>query len=98
YLTFMVFLACAALYSSHAPAQNFPSKRINIIIPFPPGGGTDLVSRLVAQKLQESLGQPVSVDNRPGGGGIVSAQAAMRAEPDGHTLYISSSVQIILLP
>jgi tripartite-type tricarboxylate transporter receptor subunit TctC len=72
-------------------AQGFPSKPITIVIPFPPGGLTDQVARVVAQKLQDSLGKPVIVDNKPGAGGQIAGTQVMRAEADGHTLYIGDT-------
>jgi tripartite-type tricarboxylate transporter receptor subunit TctC len=72
-----------------ASAQTFPSRQITIIVPFPPGGPTDQLSRLLAQKLTTSLQQQVIVDNRPGAGGQIGANALMQAPADGHTLFIA---------
>lgn len=82
-------VACALLLSVPlaAPAQsNYPNKPIKLIVPFPPGAGTDSVARFVAQKLAESLGTSIVVDNRTGAGGAIGAVEAARAEPDGYTL------------
>ncbi|WP_207537673.1 Bug family tripartite tricarboxylate transporter substrate binding protein [Sabulicella rubraurantiaca] len=67
-----------------------PSRPMRLIIPFPPGGTTDLVGRMVAERLAARLGQPVVVENRPGAGGNLGGEAAMRAEPDGHTLFFTT--------
>ena len=67
-------------------AQSFPNKPVKIIVPFPPGGGTDILARPIAQKLSEKWGQPVVIDNRGGAGGIIGTKAAADAEPDGYTL------------
>ena len=73
-----------------APAA-YPSKPIRIIVPFAAGGGTDLIARIVAQKLTEAWGQQVVVDNRPGAGGIVGTEAGVRAAPDGYTFTLMGS-------
>ena len=72
-----------------ASTQPYPSKPIRIIVPFPPGGGTDIVSRTVAAKLTESWKVPVIVDNRPGGNTIIGAEIAAKSAPDGYTLFVA---------
>jgi len=94
----VALLLAALMLPASALAQTYPSKPIRIILAFPPGGGTDLLSRTVGQKLQERWGQTVIVDNRPGGGGVVSARAAATAAPDGYTLYMGSSDHMVLAP
>ncbi len=81
----MVLLPAAVL------AQAYPTKPIRLIAPFPPGGGTDILSRIIAVPVSESLGETVVVDNRPGAGGAIGAEITVRAEPDGHTLILVSS-------
>jgi tripartite-type tricarboxylate transporter receptor subunit TctC len=76
---------------NNATAQSYPARPISIIIPFPPGSGNDTVVRIIGPKLTEELHQPVIVDNRPGAGGVVAADLASRAAPDGHTLFLPSS-------
>jgi tripartite-type tricarboxylate transporter receptor subunit TctC len=83
---------CAGLaaFANVAQAQQFPSRPITIVIPFPPGGISDNSTRLIGQKAASSLGQPILVDNRPGAGGQIGADAVKKALPDGHTLYLAS--------
>jgi tripartite-type tricarboxylate transporter receptor subunit TctC len=76
---------------SIAFSQQYPTKPIRLIAPFAPGGGTDILSRLLAVPLSQTFGEPVVVDNRPGAGGAIGAEITVRAEPDGHTLILVSS-------
>ncbi len=80
-----LLLACCA---ATAGAQSFPAKPIRIIVPFPAGGTTDIVARLVGQRMQESLGQPVLIENRGGAGGTIGAEAVAKSAADGYTLLM----------
>jgi tripartite-type tricarboxylate transporter receptor subunit TctC len=84
-----------ALITSMLWAQSWPTKPVRMIIAFPPGGPTDLVSRVLAQKLSEQLGQQVIVDNKPGAGGNIAAELAARATPDGYTIFYNTSAIVI---
>ena len=86
-----VSMSVTAAFIANASAQSYPTKPISIILPFPPGSGNDTVARIIGPKITEELRQPVIVDNRPGAGGVVAADAASRAAPDGHTLFLPSS-------
>ncbi|UUE92878.1 Bug family tripartite tricarboxylate transporter substrate binding protein [Comamonas thiooxydans] len=86
----LALLLCSACLVCGAAAQDaYPGKPIRIIVPFPPGGGSDLVARTVAARLGERWKVPVMVDNRPGGNTIIAAEAAAKAAPDGYTLFVA---------
>lgn len=91
----MVRLAAAALFLSLVPdaagAQGYPSRTIEIIVPFAPGGTTDTVSRMLGQRMSETFGQPVIVNNRPGGGSVIGTMVAAKAPPDGHTILAQTT-------
>ena len=93
--TFFRFFACLALplavHAGNAAAQSYPSGPMRLVVPFPPGGGTDILSRAIAQKLNEAWGVPVVVDNRGGANGTIGAALAAKAPPDGHTLLVVPS-------
>lgn len=93
FTTLSLSAAClmGSMTSPCVVAQQYPTRPLRIIVPFAAGGGSDVVARLVAQKLTESLGQPVIVDNRPGAGANIGIGIAAKAPPDGYTLLVSSS-------
>ena len=83
-------LAVLLLFAGSASAQ-YPNRPIKMIVPFPPAGATDIVGRIVAQKLSERLGQPVVVENRPGAGGSLGSDVAAKSAPDGYTILMATS-------
>ncbi len=87
----------AALFATGALAQNapFPSKPVRIVVPYAPGGGTDIISRQIAQKLTESWGQNVFVENRPGANGITGTDVVLKSPPDGHNLVVVVAAHVI---
>jgi tripartite-type tricarboxylate transporter receptor subunit TctC len=86
---FVLALSTTLLISASALAQGYPAKSIKMIVPFPPGGISDVISRIVAQKLSENWGQPVVVENRPGAGTTIAADFIAKSPPDGYTLYFT---------
>ena len=95
-----VLLAMVVLSVLLAPAhaQWNPTRPIKIVVPYPPGGGSDVAARSISERVSQKLGQPVLVENRPGAGGIVGTDAVFRAEPDGYTLLLGASDAISIAP
>src|SRR5476649_1326614 len=95
YLALILIVPVAA---SSAFAQNYPNKPIRLVLPYPPGGGTDVIARPLAQKLTESLGQQVIVDNRGGAGGNIGMEFVAKSVPDGYTLLFALTAQYAVNP
>jgi tripartite-type tricarboxylate transporter receptor subunit TctC len=91
-------LVAAGLAGSAAAQGNFPNKPIRLVVPYGAGGGPDVLSRTLSQKVSESTGQPVIVDNRPGAGGIVAAEIVQKAAPDGYTLFVADTGHLGISP
>ena len=86
-----------ALAHAQTPSR-YPSRPIRLIVPFPPGGATDIMARTIGQKLGQRWGQQTIIDNRPGAGGNIAGEIAARATPDGHTLFFAASAQLAVNP
>jgi len=84
-------LLAAALAAGTAWAQSYPSKPIHVVVGFPPGGGNDIIARMVGAKMQESWGQPVLIDNKPGANSIIAAEFVAKSAPDGYTLLVNAT-------
>jgi tripartite-type tricarboxylate transporter receptor subunit TctC len=97
-LRLLLQLALSFALCSTASAQPYPSHPIKVIVPYPPGGNTDLVGRMFAQRLSEILTVSLVIDNRGGGGGTIGVDAAARAEPDGYTLLHATNSELTVVP
>lgn len=98
---FTVTFALAALLSGvfhPAQAQPYPAKPVRIVVPYPAGGGIDVLSRLIGARLAQRFNQPVVIENKPGAGTIVAAESVARAAPDGHTLMVTTDATISINP
>lgn len=93
----LAFGLCIALLSGASHGQ-YPNRPIKLLIPFPPGGPTDIASRLIAPKLTEALGQPVVVENKPGASGTLCVEAAAKSAPDGYTLLLGTTGTLVSAP
>jgi tripartite-type tricarboxylate transporter receptor subunit TctC len=80
-----------ALFGQHSYAQNYPTRDVTVVVPYAAGGGTDILARLIGQKLEKRLGKPIIVENRPGAGTVIAAVGLVSAAPDGHTLMMATS-------
>ena len=87
--------ACGLLTASAALGQSFPVKPVHMVVPFPPGGATDIIGRMVASKMQEVWGQPVIVDTRPGAGTVVGTDSVAKSVPDGYTMGFVVTAHVI---
>ncbi|HKQ28622.1 MAG TPA: tripartite tricarboxylate transporter substrate binding protein [Burkholderiales bacterium] len=92
----LLFLCAALLFALPLQAQDYPTKLITIVVPFPPGGGVDRAGRLMGEKLRERWGQPVVIENRPGAAANIGAAYVFKAPPDGHTLLFTSPGPLVV--
>ncbi len=87
----IVLATALGAFAGNAAGQEWPAKPIRFVVPFAPGGATDVVSRIIADRLSTRLGQPIAIDNRPGAGGNIGAAVVKSAAPDGYTLFVAGS-------
>ena len=92
-MTAMLLATCC---TSSVLAQPYPAKPVRIIVPYTPGGATDILGRLLAAKFAESMGQQFIAENRPGAAGLVGAELAARAAPDGYTLWVGQASNLAI--
>jgi tripartite-type tricarboxylate transporter receptor subunit TctC len=95
---FLPLLAMAAMLSGPVQAESYPERPITLIVPFPPGGSTTIVARIIADKMSETLGQSIVVDNRGGAGGTIATRAVARSAPDGYTLVLGYTGTLAIGP
>src|SRR5262245_21067653 len=95
---FMLGAVAAPFVAPVAKAQSFPTRPVRIVVGFPPGGGIDILARLIAPRMSERLGQAVIVDNRQGANGQIAAQAVAQSEPDGHTIFFGTTGNLAINP
>src|SRR5256714_2686189 len=94
----LVLLLIGVLIASASIAQPYPSRAVRVVVPWPPGQATDIAARVVAEKLQSSLGRPFVIENRPGAGGAIGTDAVAKSAGDGYTLLAASSGPISIMP
>ena len=94
----VIFAFLGALVATDSSAQGYPTRPIKMIAPYPPGGGVDVVARAIAERLSPRLGQPITVENRPGAGATIGADALVKSAPDGYTVMVGSMVDYSLTP
>src|ERR1700758_4104910 len=94
----IALIAISALTASPVAAGTYPDRNVRLIVPYPPGGNVDTAARIVAEKLQERLGQPFIVDNKAGAGGMIAGEAFAKSDHDGYTLFVGANGPVLFAP
>jgi tripartite-type tricarboxylate transporter receptor subunit TctC len=94
----LVLLAATSFAANNASAQTYPTKPVRVIVAFAPGGPADVMARLIAQRMPQTLGQSLIIENKPGAGGTIGARAAAESEPDGYTLLLGNTSTLVISP
>src|SRR5262245_54432691 len=92
------FILCCMLAAAAAWGQGYPVKTVRVVVPYAPGGATDLTARLVGRKMSDAWKQNVLVENRTGAGGVIGADVVAKAPPDGYTLLLATPAETVILP
>ena len=94
----MTVLVLAGLCAAHAFGQEWPQRPVRLVVPFAAGGNIDIAARIVSGRLQDLLGQPFVIDNRPGAGGLIASDFVAKAEPDGYTIFVGANGPLLFMP
>ncbi|MFO1313582.1 MAG: tripartite tricarboxylate transporter substrate-binding protein, partial [Burkholderiales bacterium] len=97
-LALLAMALAAVALAQTAVAQTYPAKTIHLVVPFPPGGAADLTTRTIGQKLSESMGQPVVVENKPGANGVLGIDSVAKSPPDGYTILLTDRGSLTVNP
>jgi len=92
----LTFAIAAAFLPAPAPAQEYPSRPVLFVVPYAPGGGTETMARLLGRRLEQRLGKPFVIDNRPGAGTAIGATFVAKSAPDGHTILLATSTTLAI--
>src|ERR1043165_4281972 len=94
----MAIAAVAAMLAGPASAEQWPARSVKLIVPYPAGGNVDSAARIIADKLQEKLGQPFIIENKAGAGGMIAGEAFAKSAPDGYTLFVGANGPVLFAP
>ena len=94
----LIFSAALLAFTTPALAQIWPDRTVRLVVPYPPGGNVDGAARIVANKLQDKLGQPVVIENKAGAGGLIAGEMVAKSPPDGYTLFVGANGPILFAP